>query len=182
LHNAIVSDLYSKLEATAEELSINREKMWPKSPLWLSRRIREVLPLLRAKGIETVIGTSRKVGTQITLTKVPTDDGSDGGSKNRDTATFTATENPAEELAIDSGGSRGSKSEYSSPPLSRTREEKAAKAKENGSKTDTGLELPINTASTATGNETGTPNDYIQSSDEFVGMARERFGSGGDGA
>jgi hypothetical protein len=132
----LASDLYAKLEATAEELNINtkREKMWPKSPLWLSRRIREVLPLLRAMAIEAEIGASRKAGTQIMLTKVPTDGGPDGGSKNRDTATVTATENPAEESASNGRGSRGSNSGYSSPSLSQPGEEKAAKEEKNRSK------------------------------------------------
>jgi hypothetical protein len=166
----LVSDLYAKLEATAEELNINtkREKAWPKSPLWLSRRIREVLPLLRAMGLEAEIGTSRKAGTQITLTKVPTDSGPDGGSKNRDTATSTATDNPAEESASDGGGSRGSNSGYSPPSLSQPREEKAAKEEENGSKTDTGLELAANTASTAsTATATKTPPLTLEQVEEY---------------
>jgi hypothetical protein len=152
----LASDLYAKLEATAEELNINtkRDKMWPKSPLWLSRRIREVLPLLRAMSTEVEIGTSRKAGTQITLTKVPTE----GGSKNRHTATSTATDNLAEESASGAGGSRGSNSGYPSPSLSQPREEKAANKEENGSKTDVGLEFPVNTASTAsTATDTKTP-------------------------
>jgi hypothetical protein len=152
----LASDLYAKLEATAEELNINtkREKMWPKSPLWLSRRIREVKPLLTAMGVEAEIGTSRKAGTQITLTKSPTDGGPDGGSKNRDTATFTATENPAEESGIGGSGSRGSNYGYPSSSLSRTTEERAAKEGENDSKTDTERKVHTDTASTATDTKT----------------------------
>jgi hypothetical protein len=152
----LVSDLYAKLEVEAEELNINvkRDKMWPKSALWLSRRIRDVVPLLRALGVDVATSTSRKAGTEITITKVPAgrdpDPEPDGGSKNRDTATATATENPAEESASGNGGSRGSKSGYSGFSLSRTGENEAEKPSSNSAEKGTAPKVHRNTASTAT--------------------------------
>lgn len=81
----LASDLHDKLETQAEELNINvkRDKSWPKSPSWLWRRMREVLPLLTAMGVEASNPGNGKTGTQITLFKVPTEDGPNGGSKNQ---------------------------------------------------------------------------------------------------
>ncbi len=45
--------LLRELEGLVEDLKINvKEKKWPKSPNWLSRRINEVLPDLEATGIQ----------------------------------------------------------------------------------------------------------------------------------
>ncbi len=68
----LASDLHSKLEVEAEELNINikREKAWPKSPSWLWRRIREVLPLLVAMGVEADQQHGES-GSKIRLAKTP---------------------------------------------------------------------------------------------------------------
>jgi len=71
------SELHRKLEGVAQDLgvSIVRDKAWPKSARWLWRRIKEVLPLLVAAGIE--VGRERPdSGTVITLRKVPRNDAS----------------------------------------------------------------------------------------------------------
>jgi hypothetical protein len=146
----LASDLHAKLEVEAEEMSIDvkREKMWPKSALWLGRRIREVQPLLTAMGVGVAIGSNGKTGTEITLTRVPAGGGPGGGSKEGATTTITTTENPAEESASEDGGSRGSNSGYPYTSLSQPREEKAANQGKNSTKADTGRELPTNTTST----------------------------------
>ena len=152
----LASDLHAKLEVEAEEMNINikREKTWPKSPSWLWRRIREVLPLLRAMGVEAQTGSSRKTGTQITLTKVPTnpDPGPDpnGGSKNQDAATVAATENPAEESASGNGGSRGSNHGYSSATRTQTEEKETEKPPSNSAEEKTETKVHRDAASAAT--------------------------------
>ena len=62
-------DLLESLERVAEDLRINtRARHWPKSPSWLTRRLREVEPNLQAYGL--VVG-SRKSGSrrEVTLDK-----------------------------------------------------------------------------------------------------------------
>ncbi len=99
------SELHSKLEGVAESLgvSIVRDKAWPKSARWLWRRIKEVLPLLVAAGIEAGRMEDR-TGSRITLRKVPKDDATNAtqdenregkpkerGIKTEDDATTNAT-------------------------------------------------------------------------------------------
>jgi hypothetical protein len=67
------SALHKKLETVAEELGLNKDKAWPKSARWLWRRIKEVLPLLIAAGIEASREEDR-TGSKITLRKVPKND------------------------------------------------------------------------------------------------------------
>lgn len=45
------SELLSELEPVADELSLARAKGWPKSPVWLARRLRELRPVLADRGI-----------------------------------------------------------------------------------------------------------------------------------
>jgi hypothetical protein len=52
-HTASASDLHKKLGSIAEDLGVERDKAWPRSARWLWRRIKEVLPVLAAAGIET---------------------------------------------------------------------------------------------------------------------------------
>jgi hypothetical protein len=156
----LASDLHAKLEVEADEMSIDvkREKMWPKSPLWLGRRIREVQPLLTAMGVGVAIGSNGKTGTEITLTRAPGGGGPGGGSKEGATTTITTTENPPRESASGEGGSKGSNSGYSYTSLSRKPEENPANPGKNSAKTDTGRELPTNTTSTtSTTTDTKTP-------------------------
>jgi hypothetical protein len=72
------SELHKKLEGMAESLgvSVTRDKAWPKSARWLWRRIKEVLPLLVAAGIEATREHTDK-GTAIALRRIPTNDVSD---------------------------------------------------------------------------------------------------------
>jgi hypothetical protein len=72
------SELHKKLEGVAESLGVSlvRDKEWPKSARWLWRRIKEVLPLLVAAGIEASRKDAEKA-TEITLRRMPTDDCSD---------------------------------------------------------------------------------------------------------
>ncbi len=57
-------------------VSLTRDKAWPKSSRWLWRRIKEVLPLLVAVGIEAG-RTEEKTGSWITLRKLPGNDATD---------------------------------------------------------------------------------------------------------
>lgn len=72
------SEIHKKLEGVAESLgvSIARDKAWPKSARWLWRRIKEVLPLLAAAGIEAHRDDTEKASV-IAFRKVSTDDSSD---------------------------------------------------------------------------------------------------------
>jgi hypothetical protein len=77
------SETSSKMHALLKEIAeaqgvdVARDKAWPKSARWLWRRIKEVLPLLVAAGIEASRGRDES-GKQITLRRIPTNDGSDG--------------------------------------------------------------------------------------------------------
>jgi hypothetical protein len=86
------SELHSKLKTVAAQLGVDvdRDKAWPKSARWLWRRIKEVLPLLVAAGIDAKRDRP-DTGTVITLRKVPRNDasnasGSKGGSGKGNTA------------------------------------------------------------------------------------------------
>jgi hypothetical protein len=75
-YEASSANLHKKLAVVAEDLGVDRDKEWPKSARWLWRRIKEVLTLLTAAGIEA----SRKEasnGTIITLRKTSKDDATD---------------------------------------------------------------------------------------------------------
>jgi len=78
-YTASSSEMHSKLKVAAAQLGVDveRDKAWPKSARWLWRRINEVLALLVAAGIEA--GRARDGSAkQITLRRIPTNDGSDG--------------------------------------------------------------------------------------------------------
>ena len=85
-HVATASGLHKMLASVAEELGVERDKAWPKSARWLWKRIKEVLPLLVAAGIDASREHTDK-GTAIALRKVPEDDvsnvreGQSGGDK-----------------------------------------------------------------------------------------------------
>jgi hypothetical protein len=85
VYKAASSELHGKLKVVAAQLGVDvdRDKAWPKSARWLWRRIKEVLSLLVAAGIEAGRGRDESA-KQITLRKIPTDNGSDGsGSEPR---------------------------------------------------------------------------------------------------
>ena len=82
---ATSSEMHSKLKVVATQLGVDvdRDKAWPKSARWLWRRIKEVLPLLVAVGIEASRGRDESA-KQIVLRRFPTNDGSVGrGSESR---------------------------------------------------------------------------------------------------
>ncbi len=58
-------------------MDVERDKAWPKSARWLWRRIKEVLSLLVAAGIEATRDRDES-SKQITLRKISKNDGSDG--------------------------------------------------------------------------------------------------------
>jgi hypothetical protein len=78
-YSASSSEMHSKLKVVAAQLGVDvdRDKAWPKSARWLWRRIKEVLSLLVAAGIEASRDRDESA-KQITLRKIPTNDGSDG--------------------------------------------------------------------------------------------------------
>ena len=102
------SELHGKLKVVAATLGVDvdRDKAWPKSARWLWRRIKEVLPLLVAAGIEADRAEDRS-GSKITLRKMPKNDATDatgdeyptgkantGGNTDGDDATANATPAP----------------------------------------------------------------------------------------
>lgn len=159
----LASDLHAKLEVEAEELSINikKDRTWPKSPAWLWRRMREVLPLLTAMGIEASNSGNGKTGTQIALSRIPIGRGPGGGSKDASTTTVTTTEDCAQESASKNGGSSGSNHGYSYHLLSRTSEEEGIDTGVPPSRTPPGCELTTDATSTTTGRE-GRPRPLTE--------------------
>jgi hypothetical protein len=81
-YTATSSEMHFKLKVVAAQLGVHVEtdKAWPKSARWLWRRIKEVLPLLVAAGIEATRGRDESA-KQIALRKIPTNDGSDGSGR-----------------------------------------------------------------------------------------------------
>jgi hypothetical protein len=77
-YTATSSELHKKLEGVAESLGVSvvRDKAWPKSARWLWRRIKEILPLLVATGIEASRKEDR-TASHIVLRKVPRNDATD---------------------------------------------------------------------------------------------------------
>jgi hypothetical protein len=140
---ATSSELHRKLEGVAESLgvSIVRDKAWSKSARWLWRRIKEVLPLLVAAGIEA--GRERPdSGTVITLRKVPRNDASNASpgeprsdkrkaAGNKDganassnasgasNASLNASENPDKEAGSGNTGNTGNRNgdSWASDPM-----------------------------------------------------------------
>jgi hypothetical protein len=75
------SELHKRLEGVAEGLSVSivKDKAWPKSAQWLWRRIKEVLPVLMAAGIDAK-REHPDTGTVITLHKLPRNDASNASN------------------------------------------------------------------------------------------------------
>ena len=157
-YKASTTRLLEVLETEADKLSINikKDKTWPKSPSWVWRRIKEVLPLLNAHSI-SAYRTETKTGSEITLARGP-DGGSiienaaTGGSIMPGAATDAATNNPPEVSQEDENDQKGgsSGSIYGSPDPSLTSEEKEEKEGVEGSNTHTPRELPADAATAAT--------------------------------
>jgi hypothetical protein len=111
-YTATSSEMHSKLKVVAAHLGVDveRDKAWPKSARWLWRRIKEVLPLLVAAGIEASRGRD-EAAKQIALRRFPTNDGSDGsGSESRTDKGETHAD-----TAQDDGRSNGSDSANGMP-------------------------------------------------------------------
>jgi hypothetical protein len=102
------SKTHALLKAIAEVQGVDvaRDKAWPKSARWLWKRIKEVLPLLVAAGIEAD-RTEDRSGSTITLRKIPKNDATNatgeknptgkekvGGNTHADDATSNATTAP----------------------------------------------------------------------------------------
>jgi len=111
-YSAPSSEMHSKLKVTAAQLGVDveRDKAWPKSARWLWRRIKEVLSLLVASGIEASRGRDESA-KQLTLRKVPTNDGSDGSGRKSRTDKGQTHANTAQ----DDGRSNGSGADNGMP-------------------------------------------------------------------
>ena len=72
-HTAASFELHQDLELVAESLGVVRDSAWPKSARWLWKRIKEVLPLLVAVGIEAD-RRKDKTGSMISLRKLSKND------------------------------------------------------------------------------------------------------------
>ena len=121
------SKMHAQLKAIAEEQGVDvaRDRAWPKSARWLWRRIKDVLGLLAAAGIEAGRNED-KSGSKIALRKMPknvatdatgdrnlTDQAKTGGNTHGDDATPNATEpsdatpNPADRAESGNNGNSG---------------------------------------------------------------------------
>lgn len=153
-YEGVASDLHAKLEARAEELNIDvkRDKAWPKSPSWLWRRMKDVLPVLAALG---VIASNRpgEAGSVISLKKDPLGPPDPGSSREKCFQELPSASRmlPGGNADIyeesESTGSTGRKFGHSSGSLSRTEEEEGT---ENGGTHNTTLKVPMD-ASSASG-------------------------------
>jgi hypothetical protein len=153
-YTGLASDVHAQLEEQAEKLKIDvkRDKAWPKSPSWLWRKLKEVLPLLSAMGIEASNNGNGKTGSTISL-KWTSDGpgrggGSKGGSTDPDATTLATTGHSAYLNGSDSSGSSDSIYGHSSSPLPQIEEEKGPK---QGLEAHTARKAPTD-ATTATTN------------------------------
>lgn len=127
------SELHSKLKPVAAQLGVDvdRDKAWPKSARWLWQRIKEVLPLLVAAGVEAH-RTEDRNGSKLTLRKMSTNDATNAaddknaigkpetrGNTNGDDATANATQKPADRAE---SGNSGIRDGVSTEPLSNEQE------------------------------------------------------------
>src|SRR5215211_2107055 len=81
-YSATSFEMHSKLKVVAAQLGVevDGDRAWPKAARWLWRRIKEVLPLLVAAGIEASRGRD-EAAKQIALRRFPTNDGSNGSRR-----------------------------------------------------------------------------------------------------
>ncbi|MDQ3436717.1 MAG: bifunctional DNA primase/polymerase [Actinomycetota bacterium] len=103
--------------AEAQGVDVARDKAWPKSARWLWRRIQEVLSLLVAAGIEASRGRDESA-KQVTLRKLPKDDGSDGSRSESRTGKAETHANTAQDdgRSNGSGGDNGMPNGREKPP------------------------------------------------------------------
>jgi hypothetical protein len=118
-YTATSSEMHSKLKVVAAQLGVDvdRDKAWPKSARWLWRRIKEVLPLLVAAGIEVSRGRDESA-KQITFRKIPTNDGSDGnrGESRTDKGETHANTAQGDGMSNGSDGANGMPNGSEKPP------------------------------------------------------------------
>ncbi len=163
-YEGVASDLHKKLEARAEELNIDvkRNKAWPKTPSWLWRRMKDVLPVLAALG---VIASNRpgEAGSVVSLKKDPLGPPDPGSSRGE-----CFQESPSASRMLPGGnadtyeesgstGSTGSKCGHSSGSLSRTTEEKVPT---DGKEAPTARKVPMD-ASSASSTSPVTPEGPV---------------------
>src|SRR5918998_3914446 len=111
-------------------VSVVRDKSWPKRARWLWRRIKEVLPLRVAAGIDAKRERPDS-GTVITLRKVPTNDASNAstseprsdkgkaaGNKEGANGSSNASEKPARQAGSGNTGITGIRNGDSSEEVS----------------------------------------------------------------
>jgi hypothetical protein len=105
-YTATSSEMHSKLKVVAAQLGVDvdRDKAWPKSARWLWRRIKEVLPLLVAAGIEASRGRDESA-KQIILRRIPTNDGSVGSAGGSRTSNGNGPANNDTDNGISNGRS-----------------------------------------------------------------------------
>jgi hypothetical protein len=148
----LASDLHAKLEVQAEELNINikREKAWPKSPSWLWRRMREVLPLLVAMGVDAS-QQHGETGSTIRIVKTPNGpepnpDGNPDGTEH-DAVRNAIRKDSSYLSGVESTDGTDATCGYSSVVLSRIKEKSKEKSGENGRCEDRGRELSVDAVS-----------------------------------
>ncbi len=79
------SQLLEELVPTAEKLQLTRTPQWPKTPVWLSRRLREVRPVLAARGIVAREEREGRERTRIwVLQRLPDPGGPDNDTHSED--------------------------------------------------------------------------------------------------
>ena len=112
-------EMHSKLKVVAAQLGVevDGDRAWPKAARWLWRRIKEVLPLLVAAGIEASRGRD-EAAKQITLRRFPTNDGSDGsgGESRTDKGETHANTNSNDGRSNGSGDANGIPNGSEKPP------------------------------------------------------------------
>jgi hypothetical protein len=149
-YTAASSELHSKLKGVAAQLGVDveRDKAWPKSARWLWRRIKEVLPLLVAAGVEahrtedrngSIIGLRKIYTVDATNTTdgenpiakgktrgdTPTDDATADATDWSD-PTANATQKPADRAECGNSDNSGIRHGASSEPMSFALEAKAS--------------------------------------------------------
>jgi hypothetical protein len=184
------SELHVKLEQEAEKMSIDtkKDKSWPRSSSWLWRRMKEVLPLLTATGIQAHKHDA-KTGTRIILERVggPPDDDKPGGGEgwkqndkgwkqNSGASTDASTKYPAEVSGPDPNKGNGGSSGSIYGPLWGARKKGGEQAEQPENEPEhTGLlELPGN-ASAASTASTGTKRPLTE---DEVQQARRLISEG----
>jgi hypothetical protein len=183
--SGLASDLHAKLEVEAEELNIDikRDKMWPKSPSWLWRRMREVLPLLVAMGVEADKHDG-ETGSIIQLVRTPSGpdrgdedkdpgDEDNPGSTEGDASRNASRENSAYSSGSESTGSTGGNRGHSSSTRTQTGEEKAENQTEKGAEKDTGRKVHRDASSASSGPSDNSVSSVSSVSEELSPLSSD---------